>query len=61
MKDPGCAGLTGDRLGDSDQWVPQTARKSGDVMAETTAILLAERRGVKGQQRPDGSVEGSLK
>lgn len=37
MKNPGSAGLTADRLGDAEKWVPEAARKDSDCTSTPTA------------------------
>ena len=44
MKKPGSAGLTADRLGDSDMWVPQERKESsgstlaGDILEPASKV-----------------------
>ncbi len=35
MKNPGSAGLTADRLGDADKWLPKTSLPPNDGEAKT--------------------------
>lgn len=40
MKDPGCAGLTADRLGDSDKWIPPVKERVGSDITITGVDMV---------------------
>ena len=43
MKQPGSAGLTSDRLGDSDMWTPDTRKGSSGSMLAGDVVNSASR------------------